>query len=172
MTKQIEVFDNFLEEPFFKDLESRFCGQYVQWTFNSDVVYPWDEDTLDNFQFTCTPYKDGTPLNEHYNTILPFFNKLDVKIPLRVKINLQTVTPKIIKRSFHSDMASVLGNNPLHYKTAIFYVNTNNGYTEFETGEIVESVANRVVIFDGSLKHRGTTCTDQKTRVVLNINYI
>ena len=89
---------------------------------------------------------------------------------MRVKINLQTITPEIIKRTFHSDMAGILGNNP--YKTAIFYFNTNNGYTEFETGEIVESIANRIVIFDGRIKHRGTTCTDQKTRVVLNINYI
>ena len=166
----IEFFDDFLDPKLFADLERRFCSDYVEWHYNKFVVFDDEKDSLDNFQFTCTAYRDGTPLNEHYNAILPFFEKLDVKVPLRVKINLQTITPEIIKRTFHSDMAGILGNNP--YKTAIFYLNTNNGYTEFETGETVESIANRIVIFDGRIKHRGTTCTDQKTRVVLNINYI
>ena len=35
--------------------------------------------------------------------------------------------------------------------TSIFYVNTNNGYTKFEDGSIVESVANRMLIFDSNL---------------------
>ena len=57
-------------------------------------------------------------------------------------------------------------------KTAIYYVNSNNGWTEFETGEVVNSVANRIVIFDSNIKHVGYSCTDEKTRVVLNINYL
>ena len=50
-------------------------------------------------------------------------------------------------------------------------MNTNDGYTEFETGEIVKSVANRLVTFDSSIKHLGTSCTDQIDRKVLNINW-
>ena len=55
--------------------------------------------------------------------------------------------------------------------TAIFYANTNNGYTKFENGLIVESVANRMVFFSADMKHTGTSCTDEKTRVVINFNY-
>ena len=65
-------------------------------------------------------------------------------------------------------------NNPEKLKqwtTAIFYINTNNGYTEFEDGTRVESVANRIVNFPANLKHRGTRCTDQKIRIVINFNY-
>ena len=55
--------------------------------------------------------------------------------------------------------------------TAILYLNTNNGYTEFKSGDKVKSVSNRVVVFDSNLKHRTVTCTDQKTRIVINFNY-
>ena len=62
----------------------------------------------------------------------------------------------------------------LNQQTAIFYLNTNNGYTKFQDNTIqdVNSVANRLITFDGSLQHAGCSCTDQNVRVVLNINYI
>ena len=56
-------------------------------------------------------------------------------------------------------------------KVGIFYLNTNNGYTEFEDGSKVESVANRFVSFTGDLIHRGVSQTDTKARVVINLNY-
>jgi hypothetical protein len=56
--------------------------------------------------------------------------------------------------------------------TAIYYANTCDGYTEFEDGTIVESVQNRFVAFPSRMKHTGTTCTNAKSRVVINFNYI
>ena len=57
-------------------------------------------------------------------------------------------------------------------KTAVFYINTNDGYTEFENGVRVSSVANRVCIFDSNLNHRGTTHSEGgHQRVVVNFNY-
>ena len=55
--------------------------------------------------------------------------------------------------------------------TSIFYMNTNNGYTKFEDGTKIESVANRLVSFPSNMKHKGTSCTDEKTRVVINFNH-
>lgn len=58
------------------------------------------------------------------------------------------------------------------WKTAIFYINTNNGYTKFNIKKkIVKSKANRLVKFPAKIKHTGTTCTDKDERIVLNINY-
>ena len=51
-------------------------------------------------------------------------------------------------------------------------MNTNNGYTEFENGVKIESVANRLITFPAGMKHRGTSCTDKKIRVVINFNYL
>ena len=60
---------------------------------------------------------------------------------------------------------------PFKCKTAILYINTNNGITIFETGEEIKSEENKIVMFPSNLKHTGTTHTDEKVRVVLNINY-
>ena len=57
------------------------------------------------------------------------------------------------------------------WTTSIFYVNTNNGYTKFEDGTKVESVANRMITFPSNMKHTGTSCTDEKKRIVINFNY-
>ena len=50
-------------------------------------------------------------------------------------------------------------------------MNTNNGWTEFKKRGRVKSVANRAVIFDSNLEHRGVTCTDANRRVLINFNY-
>ena len=50
-------------------------------------------------------------------------------------------------------------------------MNTNNGYTFFENGKKVLSKENTAVEFNSNIKHSGTTCTNAKCRVVMNLNY-
>ena len=57
-------------------------------------------------------------------------------------------------------------------KTAIFYLNTNNGYTLFEDSKKVDCVENRIAIFDSNKRHTGVTTTDTQSKVVLNINWL
>ena len=57
-------------------------------------------------------------------------------------------------------------------KTSIFYLNSNNGYTQFERGDKIISKENRVVVFDSNLKHCAVDCTDTKYRIVINFNYL
>ena len=45
------------------------------------------------------------------------------------------------------------------------------GATVFENNKKYQSVANQAVVFDPTLKHSGISCTDEKVRLVLNINY-
>ena len=91
---------------------------------------------------------------------------------LRITANLLTRLPTLIENPFHSDLRKLLQEEEQkQWTTSIFYINSNNGYTEFEDGTQVESVANRMISFSTNLKHRGTTCTDEKTRVVINFNY-
>jgi hypothetical protein len=40
-----------------------------------------------------------------------------------------------------------------------------------EDGTIVESIANRMVTFPANMRHTGTSCTNEKRRVVINFNY-
>jgi len=56
-------------------------------------------------------------------------------------------------------------------KTAIFYVNNNNGGTRFEDDTFVESVRNRALLFTGKIAHETVTQTDTNFRFNININY-
>ena len=98
--------------------------------------------------------------------------KHPVKVVLRVKANLRTRTTEIQPSSYHQDYADVFGDTKIPYYSAIYYVNSNDGYTEFKTGEKIESVANRLLLFSGDQDHRGTSCTNAKQRIVINFNYV
>ena len=47
-----------------------------------------------------------------------------------------------------------------------------DGFTDFETGERVESVKNRLLLFDGSIPHSSSTPTNTKERLLLSVTYI
>ena len=53
--------------------------------------------------------------------------------------------------------------NQLHHMQMMFLHNARQ--------DKVESIENRFVTFPSHLHHTGTTCTDQKRRVVINFNY-
>jgi hypothetical protein len=95
----------------------------------------------------------------------PILCKINPSAIVRVKANLQPVTEKIHIHDFHLD------HNNFDGKIAIFYINSNNGYTIFKDGTRIESIENRLLVFDGDLLHTGTTCTDQKVRVVINFMF-
>ena len=55
--------------------------------------------------------------------------------------------------------------------TGIYYVNSNDGYTEFEDGKIVNSIANRMILFRSDRLHRGVSQLDAQVRCVINFNF-
>ena len=67
-------------------------------------------------------------------------------ILIRIKANLQPITPNIIKHQMHNDELS----DHAKITTGIFYVNTNNGKTIFNTGEEINSEENKYVEFDST----------------------
>ena len=79
-------------------------------------------------------------------------------------------TSEIIPHSFHTDY-KITSNRYDKVTTSIFYINSNDGYTEFEDGTRIESIGNRLVTFPIHLKHTGTTCTNHSVRIVINYNY-
>ena len=162
----ILVRDNFLTDEEYKGIYDAFMGGTVAWFYNGSVNYgggPVDA-LLHDYQFTHTMYLSGRPQSPLLDGIGPILNKLDIKAMVRVKANLIPRAEQIIEHDMHIDF-------PFDAKTSIFYINSNNGYTKFETGQKVNSIGNRLVTFPMQMKHCGTTCTDSKIRVVININY-
>lgn len=166
-SEEIQVIDNYLPQQDFLKLQE-FFENHLMWQFSPFVTNnPLQGKTPrdDEFQFVhIFYYPNKGVVSQRVDQITPLVNKLVPRILVRIKANLNTRTDHIVQRDWHVDYD--LGN-----KTAIYYVNTNDGYTAFESGEKVESVANRIVIFDGHKRHAGTTCTNHKQRIVLNLNY-
>ena len=157
----ITIKDKFLDTEKFENICTTLNPKVVPWSYQ-EVVHEAESlvPDIDNFQFSYTILPD----TKFYECLIPLFDKMNMEVHFRVKINLNPKAHKVFEHGYHIDI-------PTPSKTAIFYLNTNDGYTAFETGEKVESVANRLVVFDSNIKHTGTTCTNQKARLVLNINY-
>ena len=157
----IEVIDNFLPEEEFKSIQSFMMGGEFRWFYANGRAFVDDGE----FHMTHMFFQPEVGLNsEHLDMWNTFMNKLEAKKCTRIKANLTFKTPTIEPAQYHIDYADM--------KTAIFYINTNNGYTELKSGVRVSSVANRVCIFDSNLKHRGTTHSEGgQQRIAVNFNY-
>lgn len=163
-----EILDNFLDKDSFLSIQETLFGSNFPWYFQQGVSYKhgYGSDYLHNYQFTHLFWNStDTMVRSHFfPTLDPLIEKLNPIAVLRIKANLMPVTEKRVVHQMHVDL-------DLKCKTAIFYVNTNNGATIFENGDEVSSVENRLMIFDSDLKHTSSSCTDKKVRCVININY-
>jgi hypothetical protein len=173
--RNVEIEDNCLSIDNFKKITDLILGDkffQIPWYYNPIVDYPDETDDLDKFQFVHIFYDNSplyvSPLMKQLNPILDTIQPVSV---YRIKANLLTKTSNIIENEFHIDINGMSDEKIKQWTTSIFYANTNDGFTEFEDGTKVESVANRMVTFPANLKHRGTSCTDEKRRVVINFNY-
>ena len=95
---------------------------------------------------------------------------------IRIKINVTFNSSEVVELGYHQDRVGEIGEFD-HMMNACFYINTCDGYTRFldkngDKGDKVKSVANRLVYFPNSVKHAGTTTSDEKARYVVNINYV
>ena len=162
----MKITDNFLSDSEFKSIQDYFTGDSIHWYFNNSIA--GNKQGLDQFQFVHTFYDVSKPSLTSFSAYLyPFLTKLNAKYIFRIKANLRPRTSQGVLSDFHTDMN-------LNQQTAIFYLNTNNGYTKFKDNTLddVPSVANRLITFYGHLEHCGCSATDCNNRIVLNINYI
>ena len=160
----VQVQDDFLSKEEFEpiyDLIFTDKKPYFPWFYNDHVVYPKDGD----YQFVHTFYRNHNVASRFFSLVRPVLKMIQPVSVLRIKANLKIRTDKIIEYQLHNDVR-------FRCTTAILYVNSNDGYTVFEDGSKIESVANRLVSFPSTTKHAGTTCTDENLRVVINFNYI
>ena len=146
----MKIEDNLLEQDEFDHLQTFMMGENFSWFYKNAIVFPEEREKKqsNNFQFIHLFYDDRVPISPFYEKLTPIFNKIQALSFLRIKANLRTRTSKIVPSEFHIDMQLVISEEKLkQWWTSIFYLNTNNGYTEFEDGTKVESVANRIVSF-------------------------
>ena len=172
----IQIIDNFLDQKSFLELREEIFSNDFPWYFSDVKTYSetnWEENELYNCQHVHTFFAVRTKVKSGwYSLLVPILKRLKARDIIRIKINSTPKTERIIKHNFHVDIDDAKEFGYPSSTTTVYYLNTNDGYTEFETGERVNSVENRMVIFDSTTRHRSTTCTNRRRRVVLNFNYI
>ena len=165
-----EVIDNFLDEEYFDSLVTLFIDEEkdfnsrMAWYFFSNIAYDGlVEDKL--FYMIHILYADHEPNSTHYKTIIPLLDKLDVQCLIRIKANLYPNTEILHEHPMHVD-------RDFSHSGAILSLNTCDGYTKLKDGTKIDSVANRILLFDPSEEHCSTTATNVPARFNININYI
>ena len=161
----VKIVDNLLTPDEFQKLSNMLMGPEFPWYFLPDKVTKGDG----NYQFCHNFILSGKVVSKFVTILDPFIKKLNMKRVIRIKANKTFKKSSNIESEMHID---VTRKEDEKFKTAVFYCNTNNGATLFESGKRVESKENRAVIFDGKTLHCGVGCTDSHRRVVINFNYI
>lgn len=156
----MKIIDDVLPKPVFREMRDFMLGKDFPWYLGDGIVYPNDGGR----QLVHLFYANQMPMSNHFDFIVPFQKYLNAAALLRVKANLLLKTHEIIEHEMHVDQ-------DIKCKVAVYYLNTNNGYTGFEDGTKIESKENRLVIFDGEIMHHGTTCSDADVRAVINFNF-
>jgi len=164
--KLIKVFDNFLSEYDFSNIRQKLMHGSFPWYFNNTKVKDTYPENINNYQFTHLVYDDYVPRSDLWEDLDPIISRLNAQAWVRIKCNLTPRMDDIYVYGMHQDIDNFNG------ITGVFYVNDNDGYTEFDNGSKIESVANRMVLFDSSLMHSGTSCTNSKVRCAINFNFI
>ena len=165
-----KVIDNFLDEEYFDSLVTLFTDKektnntIMPWFFGSSIAYPGViKDKL--FYMAHLFYEDNMPRSNYYDNLIPLLEKLEVRCLIRIKANLFPNTEILHEHPMHWDY-------PYSHSGAILSLNTCDGYTKLEDGTKIDSVANRVLLFDSSEKHCSTTTTNVSARINININFI
>jgi len=181
----VDIHDNFLVEKEWLKLRDTITGPAFPWTFSPTITYaPLDsrgrrfgakeiKDPDNPGRFNHLVYAENVPCSDFWNsTFPPILTQLKIASLLRIKLNLSPRREKPFYSKFHVDLMDMSEEVLKQWTTSVFYINTNNGYTEFEDGTKVESVANRLVSFSADTRHRGVSQTDEQTRIVINFNYL
>ena len=163
----LKIYDNFLSDADYKVVSSALTAHRFPWYLNNNIA--GTNEGVDGYQFVHSFFNVSKVYDvdtEYSNFINPIWNKLAPKYMLRAKANLRPRTSQHVRSAWHTDT------DITQAVTGIFYVGSNNGYTVFKKGDKVETVANRLVLFDSQFFHAGTSCTDESVRIVLNLNYV
>ena len=173
-----KIYDNFLEKEDFQVLQTTLMGITFPWFFNEKTSIKYMENqtffrddktdaTENDYQFTHAFYQNFQITSNFFSIIDPLLIKINPSSIIRIKANLTTKTNRPMVYGLHVDKL----NAPSNFKSAVYYVNTTNGPTIFEDGTEIESIENRLVVFDTNMVHSAVSQTDTKTRVIINLNF-
>ena len=156
----MNIYKNFISRKDSNKIYDVFLNNNFPWYYHKN-------STKNDSNF----FSHGFIVEEQINSgfiflIEPILKKLKCKKIYNIRANLCLKRP--MKSNWHIDFDK-LKLTPKS-KTAIYYVNTNNGYTIFKNKKI-RSEANKMIVFNGDTMHKVKYQTDKDARIVINFRY-
>ena len=159
-----EVIDNVIHPDEFKKIKEFILNPSFPWNLTPIVTNEKENLSMTASYYFTHEFWSGFHTEQQTQIFASILNRLECKALLRVKGNLYPSTETIVHHDNHIDYE-------FPHRGAILYINTNNGLTILEDSIEIESIENRLLLFDASRPHRSTTCTDEKCRVNVNFNF-
>jgi hypothetical protein len=154
----MKIIDNFIPHKKWSNIYETFLNNNFPWYYQSS------QTKNDNSYMMHCFYRDNKINSDFYYLVEPILKKLKPSKILNIRANLCLKRPMICH--WHVDDWT----KDLNHKTAIYYVNTNNGSTVFKDRK-VKSSKNKMVIFNANVTHKAEYQTDTDVRMVINFNY-
>ncbi|ATV46289.1 hypothetical protein [Lake Baikal phage Baikal-20-5m-C28] len=165
-TSNYEVIDNFLDKEHFDTIKNTLTSLDMNWFYRDNMT---SDDENGMCYFTHNFFIKNAIYSPFFNLLEPLLAKLNIALLIEVRSNMTISKEDRYESSWHID-------NPYkNSKTAILYLTTCNAKTMINVeNEILEidSVENRILIFDTNISHKMKSATDAKRRIIINLNYI
>jgi hypothetical protein len=156
-----KIIDNFLPKENFQKLKNLLFSKDISWYYHEHMT------NNDEGFFSHCFYNNSQPKSDFYfEHIIPIMDKLNSLSVIQVRANLLLKKEKQYFSNFHTDY-------PFKCKTAIFYINTCNGYTILDEKLKIKinCEENKMLLFDSSIYHCAVSQTNEERRAVINFNY-
>tara|TARA_B100001996_G_scaffold11783_1_gene9846 strand:+ start:294 stop:839 length:546 start_codon:yes stop_codon:yes gene_type:complete len=178
-----KIIDDFLNDDELSELKDCFYSSTFPLFFTPDVTsgkVRWynnmlnfvrdpDKPLWDSYFSHVFYQTDDVKSNFYplvYNIFIPKFKEIfPYKSLLRIKLNHYPHTETLREHSKHVDYS-------FSHHGAVFSLNTCDGFTRLDDGTKADSIENRIVFFDPSLKHNSSTTTNSPARWNINFNFL
>jgi|TARA_R110000796_G_scaffold29803_2_gene80034 hypothetical protein len=161
----MKIIHNCLSNKEFKTLQTTLTSNDFPWFYREAEVKKETDSEYFTHSFFHAP---NTLRSKWYGLIVPILEKIKCTSLVWVRANLLINKSTPIRSALHRDMGSSKGT------TAIFYVNSNNGFTLLKTdkGDVKSSSEeNKLIIFDSQTLHQSVRQTNTNQRITINFNF-
>lgn len=159
-----KILDDVLPKEEFENIKNFILNPNFPWNLTTVVTNEKENLPVTASYYFTHEFWTGFHTEQQSQIFAPLLNIMECKAIMRIKGNLYPSTETIIHHDNHIDYE-------FPHLGAIFYLNNNNGLTILEDKIEVESIENRLLLFNPSKPHRSTTCSDDKCRINVNFNF-
>ena len=163
-----KIIKKFLKPDSFEEIKNIIIHKDFPWRRRDHIANDDPFILIAAGYFSYGFYNNMDSNSELYRPhIVPILQKLGASAPIDVRANM-SISELFKKSGWHRD-------HDFKCTTAILYLNDCDGGTELKINNkiiFIKADANKMIIFDTAILHRGTTSTNEPLRYIINFNYL